>query len=128
MVLNHPVTNKPIKNPETKKSVSFSIVNQDSKTFNDAQSAAQAKLQTIYEETKEVPSADKIREVTYEMMASLVIGWTEDMAAFLKDELGDNCAYSSENAYKILSNPDYYWIVKQIDAFVADKTRFFKKQ
>jgi len=128
MILQHPLTKKPIKNPETKKEVIFLIVNQDSKSFYDAQYEAQAKLRQIYEDTKVLPTPEQTREATYVMVSSLVVGWTTDTEEFLSEELGDDSKYSKENAFKILSNDDYFWIVKQVEEFIADKTRFFKTQ
>lgn len=128
MILLHPITKEPFENSATKGKVNFLIVNQDSRKFYNAKFDAQQKLRGIFEQTKALPTPEQQREATFSMVASLVVGWNDEAIEFLKDELGEDAAYSVDNAYKLLSNEDYFWIVKQIEDFIARETHFFQRQ
>lgn len=128
MVLLNPFNNEPINNPATGNPVKIFVVSQDSKVFYNAQFEALNKLKKIHEDTKELPTAEQQREATYTMVAGLVVGWNEDAEAFFIDEFDGDAKYTTEKAFKLLSNDEYFWIVKQVETFIIDKTRFFPKQ
>jgi len=127
MELLNPQTGAPIKAPKSKVPVILNIVSMDSREFVLGQATALRKLQAIIEQTKVEPTEEQKREVTYEILVGLVCGWNEEADKFFADELGEDSKFSRENALKLLSQSQYYWVVKQIETFIADRTRFFLK-
>lgn len=125
--LTDPVTKEPIVNPETNLAVELELVNADSKVFDDAQLTMQLKTIELMKLNKKLETSEH-RTLSFELFASLVIGWSDTATEYFREELGDNSSYSQENVVKLLSNPEYWWIVRQIEVAIKDKERFFTRQ
>ena len=128
MQILHPLTKEGLVNAALGKPICLNLVSQDSQIFSEIQASTLSKIKTNYEKTKVMPTTKETRQATYELFIGLVVGWNEAAELFFKDELGDDCKYSNDNAMKIMSKPEYFWLVKQIEDFIADRSHFFPKQ
>lgn len=126
MPILHPQTKEPL--TVNGKEVKLYLVNNESKEYQFAWGQVQANLKKIFNDTNQEPTLDQRQEAIYGVLVNLVVGWNEEAALCFKDELGEDSAYSKANAEKLLNQPGYFWILKQVDEFIADKTRFFTKQ
>jgi hypothetical protein len=127
VALRNPVSLLPIIDPDSNTAVELEITGTDSKVFAEAMQVCRIKVGEAMKAANTLdPSVHS--QLTFELFASLVVGWNETAANFIKDEFDGDGSYTPEKAAKLLHNPDYYWIVKQIEISVEDRQRFFQKQ
>ena len=118
----------PFKDPETDEPVKFMLVNQDSRVFYNAFNAMNAEHKAHFEKTKQVMTVEQIQGLTTRLIASMVIGWNLAAVKFFEEELGPKAPWSPESVIQLLENPEYFWVVNQIEEFLKDKSRFFQNQ
>src|SRR5258708_5995850 len=97
LVLVDPLTKDPILDPDTQESVTVEIVGAESTEFDDAKLSVQLKSLELMKAHKKI-SAEHHKELTYELVASYVVGWNDTFADYFKEELGTSAAFSKENA------------------------------
>jgi hypothetical protein len=121
LVILDPVTVKPLIDPETNESVILEVVGQESKEFADAKLEAELKTIELMKSNKKLSPAEH-RQLAFAMFAAFVVGWNETATKFIGEE------FSKEAALKLMSNKDYFWLVKQVETFISDRTQFFTQQ
>jgi len=121
-----PVTKEALIDPDTNTPAVLDIVGIESAEFEDVKNEVQLKTLEIMKAHKKL-SPEQHKQLTFELVAAYVTGWNETAEKLFKEELGDG-KYSKASAMKLLSNNDYFWLVKQIESCVNDRTRFFTKQ
>jgi hypothetical protein len=128
LTLRDPTTGISLTKEESNTTVDLEIAGMDSKVFEEAKSEVQVKVYEAMTRDKKKLDKAEHKQLSLEMFVALIVGWNPTAAEFFSEELGDSNTYSPENALKIVSNPDYYWIVVQIEEFIKDRQRFFTKQ
>lgn len=98
----------------------FKVVGQDSKQFK-AVSGKWIELSLDAAKGKKV-NPDQMFQARAEMAAACVVGWSN-----LDDENDLPIPYSPEKALELLAQPEFSFIVEQLDAFVTERVNFFRK-
>lgn len=116
LVIEHPVTGEEIKG------MTVTVCGMDSERYQEIkQRKVQETLDQKSSRKAKKLSAKELAEAGVRDLADLTIGWTG--FEFGKDEY----PFTPENAFKLFTNPQYKWLVEQIDAFVSDRANFFGK-
>lgn len=114
MTLVNPHTKEPIVN-EANTAAQIEVVGMESAEFNDWMLKQTAEKKAV--------AIDALR---YEALCTVVVGWNDVFAEIAKELFDGDGTYTPEKARKLLTDRGYYWICKQLDTFLADRTRFFK--
>ncbi len=119
ITIRHPLTNEPLTFED--QPVQLSVVSSDSKAFHIAQYETQVAMKKKFLETKVEPTDAEQVSAVYELLCSCVVGWNKAATSFFEEE------FTPEGARKFLADPDLFWLAKQVENSLADKSKFFPK-
>ena len=122
-----PISLEALQDPESNTYVELTIAGMQSREFADAKLQMELKTLELLKDKDQLEPSER-RKLAFEMFAVVVVGWNDAAAKFFAEELGNDGKFSNENAEKLLSNPDYFWLVQQIEKCLSDRQRFFHKQ
>lgn len=116
LVIEHPVTGDEIKG------MTVTVCGMDSERY---QEMKRRKMQNALDEKanrkpKKLNAKD-LAEAGMRDLAELTLGWTG--FEFGKEDY----PFTTDNAFKLYTNPSFKWLVDQIDEFVSDRANFFGK-